>query len=215
MTTETLTPPEEIVQRPLNKSIHKKLADIQGKLGRIDKSGTNDYAKYEYATEADFLAAVGPLCAEANVSTVASCIQHEVNAWESGNKRKTSASVVIELTLTCAETGESVVTTMPGYAEDTGDKSLYKAITGATKYAYWKAFRLATGDDPEKDTPAKSGDRNLTEAERDKLAGLMKTNGWSGADAVQFAKQFPGEQITLASYQRALAYFGTKKQPKE
>lgn len=34
---------------------------------------------------------------------------------------------------------------------DTGDKGVYKAITGAVKYIFMKTFQISTGDDPEKD----------------------------------------------------------------
>lgn len=34
---------------------------------------------------------------------------------------------------------------------DTGDKWVYKAITGAVKYIFMKTFQISTGDDPEKD----------------------------------------------------------------
>jgi len=39
-----------------------------------------------------------------------------------------------------------------GYGDDAGDKGIYKAYTGAEKYALMKQFLVATGDDPEGDT---------------------------------------------------------------
>ena len=60
------------------------------------------------------------------------------------------------------ETGESLSVTAPGYSEDfsykdnrpNGDKAVYKAITGATKYAVRSCFCLPSDDDPEH-TPQK------------------------------------------------------------
>lgn len=38
---------------------------------------------------------------------------------------------------------------MIGEGMDTGDKAIYKAITGAQKYVLMKTFLIPTGDDPE------------------------------------------------------------------
>ncbi len=63
-----------------------------------------------------------------------------------------AASVVVTLTLTDCETGESTTAQCPGYAEDPkSDKSLWKAVTGACKYVIRSFFCLATTDDPEQD----------------------------------------------------------------
>lgn len=191
-------------------ALHAKLARIQGKLGFVGKSGKNLHSNYDYAKEEDFLAAIGPLLAEEQVSTLVSCIQHEVKTIETSEndkkKRKLTAVVVIELVITCATSGQSVALTMPGYAEDTGDKALYKAITGATKYAYWKAFRIATGDDPEKDH-----DQPLTEAEAQKLVSACKKNGYSLEDLKAYAGSLPAKEITRATLAAAEKHFSEKK----
>jgi len=63
-----------------------------------------------------------------------------------------AASVVVTLTLTDCETGESTTAQCPGYAEEPkSDKSLWKAVTGACKYVIRSFFCLATTDDPEQD----------------------------------------------------------------
>jgi len=63
-----------------------------------------------------------------------------------------AASVVVTLTLTDCETGESIAAQCPGYAEDPkSDKSLWKAVTGASKYVIRSFFCLATTDDPEQE----------------------------------------------------------------
>lgn len=55
---------------------------------------------------------------------------------------------------------------MPGYAEDKGDKAVYKAITGATKYAFWKCFGLSTGDDPETEDEGAKSRTDLPDSKR-------------------------------------------------
>ena len=140
--------------------IYKKLAEIQGELSVVGKSGKNKFQNYDYATEGDFLEVVRPLCAEKGICISTSAIeeQTEIGRFESVNAKGQAgltrfAVVCVQTTLTDSEDGSSIVVVMPGYAEDTGDKALYKALTGATKYAVWKAFNLATGDDVENDQP--------------------------------------------------------------
>lgn len=38
-----------------------------------------------------------------------------------------------------------------GFGEDSGDKAIYKAITGAIKYFGSENFLVSTGDDPERE----------------------------------------------------------------
>jgi PDZ domain-containing secreted protein len=61
------------------------------------------------------------------------------------------AKVLMDYTVVDAESGESVHSRMAGYAEDSNDKALYKAITGANKYFYLKFLGIPTNDDPEAD----------------------------------------------------------------
>ena len=56
--------------------------------------------------------------------------------------------------LTDIETGFYEVTTITGEGIDKGDKAGYKAYTGALKYYLANTFMVATGDDPEKESPS-------------------------------------------------------------
>lgn len=124
-----------------------KLAKVQGQLKSIPESGRNTFHKYNYATAMDIINAVRPVCAENGLVVSLSCVDQQIL-----NDGK-AAFVVVTLTVTDSETGESAFSTMPGYAEDAkSDKSLWKAITGASKYAIRSFFCLATTDDPENDS---------------------------------------------------------------
>ena len=60
--------------------------------------------------------------------------------------------VVMAFQFMDGETGEvSPIATFPGDGADTGDKGIYKAMTGAEKYFLMKTFLVSTGDDPEAD----------------------------------------------------------------
>lgn len=121
-----------------------KLAQIQASLRSVPESGHNKFHGYSYATAEDIINAVRPICSATGIFISISCIEHQIL-----NDGK-AASVIVALTATDCETGESTICTMPGYAEDVkSDKSLWKAMTGATKYAIRSFFCLASGDDPE------------------------------------------------------------------
>lgn len=143
--------------------IYKKLSEIQGQLSVVGKSGKNTFQKYDYATEGDFLEALRPLCAEKGICISTSAIPErtETGRFDNNNKTTRFAVVCVRTTLTDSEDGSNIIVEMPGYAEDTGDKAIYKALTGATKYAVWKAFNLATGEDPENDAPKSSAAKQV------------------------------------------------------
>src|SRR5699024_1473369 len=77
-----------------------------------------------------------------------------------GNKEYI-ATVKMKFTFIDGETGEEISIHSIGEGQDAGDKAVYKAITGATKYALMKVFMIPTGDDPEQDYEA--DERNNTQ----------------------------------------------------
>ena len=143
----------EIVTNPKNE-LYKKILAVQKVLEPLEKTGWNDFQKYNYSTAGDVLLPVQRACNEQGLIVIADCIESKI---EPGR-----ASVVVRLTIVDTETGESLSVTAPGYSEDfsykdnrpNGDKAVYKAITGATKYAVRSCFCLPSDDDPEH-TPQK------------------------------------------------------------
>ncbi|HEY9783447.1 MAG TPA: ERF family protein [Leptolyngbyaceae cyanobacterium] len=143
----------EIVTNPKNE-LYKKILAVQKVLEPLEKTGWNDFQKYNYSTAGDVLLPVQRACNEQGLIVIADCIESKI---EPGR-----ASVVVRLSVVDTETGESLSVTAPGYSEDfsykdnrpNGDKAVYKAITGATKYAVRSCFCLPSDDDPEH-TPQK------------------------------------------------------------
>ncbi|WP_020374211.1 ERF family protein [Sulfobacillus thermosulfidooxidans] len=131
-----------------------KLAKALGQIHRVPKRGRNDYQKYDYATEADILAAVrGPL-ADNGLALFCFMADKRQVPWNVGQGKppqfKTTVTLVFSLCDT--ETGESIALPFQGEGIDNLDKGLPKAITAATKYFLKTTFLIATGDDPEADT---------------------------------------------------------------
>ena len=130
--------------------LYQKILAVQQSLEPLEKTGRNDFHKYSYATAGDVLLPVQRACNAHGLIIVADCIESNI---EPGR-----ASCIVRLTVADSETGESLSVTAPGYAEDfshkdnrpSGDKAIYKAITGATKYSVRSFFCLPSEDDPER-----------------------------------------------------------------
>ena len=125
----------------------KKLAEVMGEVGKIEKSGRNKYHKYDYAKESDILNAVRPELSKAGIFVFSSIEDYERES--SGKNINTIVSILF--TFVDGETGASFTVRYIGEGQDSQDKSFYKAYTGAIKYAILKNFLISTDDDPEKD----------------------------------------------------------------
>lgn len=156
-----------------------KLAKIQGAMTRVEKRGHNTVQNYDFVREADVIDHVRPMLEEANLAVVFSneplsvSYEHRETA---DKKRQVWASLELRGTIIDGDTGAMLSYTMPGQAVDTnGDKAIYKAITGAKKYATMLGFNVATGDDPENEDGRKGGggsrrQRNAAPADPDEVA---------------------------------------------
>jgi hypothetical protein len=122
----------------------RKLAEVMAEVGRVPKSGYNDFHKYHYVTEADLVEAVREKLAARNVVLIPSA--------ESVEQHGNVSHVRMTFTFMDGDTGETFQSSWFGSGEDKGDKGIYKAFTGGLKYFLMKSFLIATGDDPEGDT---------------------------------------------------------------
>jgi hypothetical protein len=127
----------------------------------MPKTGHNRQQGYDYVTDADVLAAVREKLAVRHVAFVAEvCGATFESIGETSNKApKMLAQVRMTFTFIDGDSGESIQREFAGAGMDFGgEKGLYKAITGATKYFLMKTFLMPTGDDPESDhgVPAES-----------------------------------------------------------
>lgn len=125
--------------------IYQKISKVMSLVSRVPKNGYNSFHKYQYATETDLTESIRPILQEAELAFFSSVLEQD----RDGEFTK----VKMEFTLADLETGEVLKSTYWGEGQDKGDKGLYKAYTGATKYFLMKTFLIPTGDDPELDTP--------------------------------------------------------------
>src|SRR5690606_1728529 len=142
------------------KSLVQKLAKIMADTQWVPKKGRNNFFNYDYAKEADILDAVRNKLAEHGIFVFTSI---ESTEYKETGKRTRDGSplnlvfVRTKHTFWDGESGETAEVFGSGSGEDSGDKAIYKAITGAMKYFLSKNFLISTGDDPEKDEDG--GDR--------------------------------------------------------
>lgn len=150
MTNNQQTPPGK---QQGGSQLVRKLAKVMSDVKRVPKNGYNSFSKYNYATESDIAEKVRESLSEQNVVMLPDVEEHTTR--EHVNRKGYTeyiATVMVKFTFIDGDTGENLSIHCAGEGQDPGDKAIYKAITGAQKYALMKAFMIPTGDDPEADS---------------------------------------------------------------
>ena len=193
--------------------LFRKLLQVQQKLRPIAETGKNTYQRYSYATALDILEPVKRTCNELGLFIYLDVTESVI---EPGKARCT-----VKLTTVDCESGEALSINSCGYSEDwsykenraTGDKAIYKAITGATKYAVREMFALASTDDPEKDEirAAKSKPKTISQAQVNRLytlateeVGLSKERA---KEVLQSCGYNSAKNIMAEDYERVVKVF--------
>lgn len=163
------------------KTLVKKLAKVMQEVKYIEKKGFNKFNNYKYATESDVAERVREVLAEQNVIMLPDVVEHTTR--EHLNRKGHTeyiATVKVKFTFIDGDSGEELSIHSAGEGQDAGDKAVYKAITGAQKYALMKAFMIPTGDDPEADSgtdesnTGNQGKQKATDAQLDFVSKLLK-----------------------------------------
>lgn len=128
------------------------MLQVMQEVGYVQKDGKNEFHGYKYASEANAIAALRPALVKVGLVMIPSVVNQERD--EHGNTHVTVQYRIMD------ETGACIEFYCAGSGNDRarsgaiGDKGIYKALTGASKYALLKTFLLETGDDPEETTEA-------------------------------------------------------------
>lgn len=142
---------EETVSNPNPEmNLMQKLAEIMNDIKRIPKRGHNDFHNYDYALEADIKDVVRAELAKQKIMMFANELSR--TALPVTTRKGATEQIItleVEYTLFDADSGESIKFVGYGDGQDAGDKAVYKAKTGALKYALTSLFLIPTGDDPE------------------------------------------------------------------
>ena len=125
----------------------KKLVEILAELGPVEKKGRNPHFGYNYVSEGQVMSELRHKLSSRNVflsTSVETCVPQYGEP-----KAGVFVLVTTKHTFRDADTGEELTIGGAGLGWDSGDKGVYKAITGATKYALMKNFLITDEQDPE------------------------------------------------------------------
>ena len=180
-----------------NKSLISKLVEVMKQVKYIEKRGYNEFNRYKYATESDVAEKVREVLAEQNVIMLPDVVEHTTR--EHINRKGNTeyiATVKVKFTFIDGDTREELVIHSIGEGQDAGDKAVYKAITGAQKYALMKSFMIPTGDDPEADSGVdeRNNDEPQPKPISQKQVGLIKTQ----VKKIAVAKQKQDQEVYQA-----------------
>ena len=142
---------------PAAANLWDKLSAITAEVGRVPKNGFNEFHKYKFATESDVVEAVTKACHDHRVHISSrqkpgSVKVEPAPADKDGKVKGVRATVTVIVRLRNVDAPDEVEEyEFEDHADDTGDKAIKKASTGAKKYALLLGFNVATGDDPDAD----------------------------------------------------------------
>lgn len=123
------------------------VAKVMDEVGYVQGTGKNREFGYKYTSDEDLLRKLQPALAK-NGLMIAPCEIEIIDSNEKGKWLKQTIRVHYELRHVG---GESMMIAVMAEGRDTGDKAVYKALTGAYKYMLRQTFAIPTGDDAEKD----------------------------------------------------------------
>ena len=138
----------------LNAKLQAKKNNLRKALkekGILKKGGTNTFDRYSYFTEAQYKELFTELFSACGLELKFSELDYLT--FEGTEKQANGRMPKLEFTLFDVETGFYETTAITGEGIDKGDKAGYKAYTGALKYYLANTFMVATGDDPETESP--------------------------------------------------------------
>lgn len=197
------------------RSLIKKLSEIMAIVKPIAKRGHNDFHNYDYATEADIVEAVRGELAKRNLMILPRVTRREainvVRTTSKGDKSATLTYADMTFAIEDGDSGEVREFPWTGCGEDSGDKGIYKAMTGSEKYFLLKLFLIPTGDDPERDrrkgkTHGSVRNRHepepnvvcVTSEQANRVRNLIAETGISKTDAIREVQRVCGPNVTAA-----------------
>lgn len=141
-------------------NIYQKMLAISNELEAVNKSFMVEVSKgrgYKAVSEADILSAVKPLEEKYGIYSYPqsrTIIESKNQSVVDGEKTKLIYFERIETTYVFVNVENPTETiSMVSYGDgiDSGDKGVGKAMTYADKYALMKAYKIITGEDPDKE----------------------------------------------------------------
>lgn len=149
----------------MSKNIFQKMAEITNELGTVSKNlnvAVNKTASYKAVSEVDILNAVKPLEYKHGVYSYpheTNIINQEIVTTKTQYGDRDNYFIRLERIyrfVNVEDPKDYIEVKSYGDGIDTGDKATGKAMTYADKYALMKAYKISTGDDPDKEASDES-----------------------------------------------------------
>lgn len=134
------------------KNLFAKLVEVAQAIDHVEKGGRNTAQSYDYVRAVDVARIVRKELSDRGVVPITST--RVVSVEPAGQTRSGAiqylTTIAGTVTFHDSESSDLVSFDIVGQGIDTGDKGIYKAITGALKYALTTAFLIPNeADDPE------------------------------------------------------------------
>ena len=167
------------------KSLAAKLVEVLADLGPVEKKSRNNHFGYNYVSEGQMMAELRERLSSRGIFLFTSV--ESITPTYGDGKAGVFVAVTTKHTFYDSATNEKFEVGSAGVGWDSGDKGVYKAITGATKYALMKNF-LVTDEhnDPEagaqvtgkqgtgKHKPTKPYEQETTEGDAAAMSDLLQ-----------------------------------------
>ena len=161
---------EEFMIRLKEMNLFEKMQLITNEIGVVEKGlqvRVTDKSSYKAVSERDVLDAVKPIEQKYRVFSlpisrkiIAQDVLEKVSEYNGKSSKTYTMYMRIETTYrfyNIDKPDEYIDTITYADGLDTGDKASGKAMTYADKYALMKAYKISTGDDPDKEASAEQG----------------------------------------------------------
>ena len=132
----------------------QKLVSVYEKIDHIDKTGHNKNQNYDFVRAADMVRAVRKALFELGVYAEVNFTnerQYTIPREKAPNAPFAAVDVRCDIVFHDSESTDTIHASGLGTGADTGDKAIYKAMTGAIKYGLRSAFLVPDEADPEAD----------------------------------------------------------------
>lgn len=160
----------------LNAKLQQKKNALRATLkakGILKKGAENKFDNYAYFSEAQYKDLFTELFSTHKLELKFTEIEY--GTFEGTEKQANGRMPKLEFVLFDVDTGFFETTVITGEGIDKGDKAGYKAYTGALKYFLADTFMVATGDDPEKESPDNKMNIKTTKKATPKQIEMIKS----------------------------------------
>lgn len=142
-----------------NAKLFAKIASVMKQVRTLEKTGRNQFDKYDYVTADAIATKIGTALAENGLAFFPSLVTVETSDYTTKSGGSNFRTVVhMQMTLACTESGATYTSLWSGEAIDRSDKSISKAAVSAVKYYLLKTFLLAGGDEDDADAASPTTD---------------------------------------------------------